>query len=172
MNIFVLDMNIDRCARYHCDQHVVKMILESTQIVCTVLNKKGFTTPYKSTHTKHPCVLWAGESFDNLQWLTRLARALNREYKYRYRKSGQHASIHVLDRIETMTFESLGLTEFAQVMPAKYKVPGDPVKAYRNFYTGDKLRFARWTRRRKPIWIEQYLRQAARISDQQKERKA
>ena len=159
MNIFVLDMNIERCARYHCDQHVVKMILESTQIVCTVLNKKGFTTPYKSTHTKHPCVLWAGESFDNLQWLISLARALNREYQYRYRKSEQHVSIHVLDQVKTMRFESLGLTEFAQAMPEKYKVPGDPVRAYRAFYIGEKLRFAKWTRRRKPMWIKEYLRQ-------------
>ena len=67
MNIFILDLNTERCARYHCDQNVVKMILESTQIVCTVLNQKGFATPYKPTHTKHPCVLWAGESYDNLQ---------------------------------------------------------------------------------------------------------
>jgi len=157
MNIFVLDLNIERCARYHCDQHVVKMILESTQIICTVLNKKGFQTPYRSTHTKHPCVLWAGESFDNLQWLSRLARALNREYKYRYRKSGPHVSIHVLDQVKEMRFESLGMTEFAQAMPDKYKVTGDPVRAYRAFYVGEKLPFATWTRRKRPKWIEDYL---------------
>ena len=165
MNIFVLDMNIEKCARYHCDQHVVKMILESVQIVCTVLNKKGFTTPYKSTHTKHPCVLWAGQSFDNLKWLTSLARALNREYKYRYRKSEQHVSMHVLDQVKTMRFESIGLTEFAQAMPEKYKVPGDPVSAYRGFYVGEKLRFAKWTRRRRPIWIAEYSGQQSPTGD-------
>jgi len=158
MNIFVLDMDIERCARYHCDQHVVKMILESTQIVCTVLNEKGFETPYKTTHTRHPCVIWAGESFDNLQWLIGLARALNREYEYRYRKSERHASIHVLDHVKTMRFESSGMTEFAQAMPERYKVPGDPVEAYRAFYVEEKLRFARWTRRRRPTWIDEYVR--------------
>jgi len=158
MNIFILDLNTERCARYHCDQHVVKMILESTQIVCTVLNQKGFATPYKSTHTKHPCVLWAGESYDNLQWLIRLARALNREYQYRYRKPEPHASIHVLDQVKTMKFEPLGLTEFAQAMPEHYKVPGDPVRAYRGFYIGEKLRFAKWTRRKRPAWIAEFLR--------------
>ncbi len=157
MNIFVLDLDIEKCARYHCDRHVVKMILESTQIVCTVLNGKGFITPYKSTHTKHPCVLWAGRSFDNLQWLIRLARALNREYQYRYRKLKPHSSIRVLDRIKTMTFESCGLTEFAQTMPEKYRVPGDPVRAYRAFYLGEKMRFARWTRRKRPKWVEESL---------------
>ncbi|MDZ7797484.1 MAG: pyrimidine dimer DNA glycosylase/endonuclease V [Candidatus Marinimicrobia bacterium] len=161
MNIFVLDMNIEKCARYHCDQHVVKMILESTQIVCTALNKKGFVTPYRSTHVKHPCVLWAGISFDNLQWLIMLARALNCEYKYRYRTSREHVSIRVLDEVKAMRFASSGLTEFAQAMPEKYKVPGDPVRAYRDFYIGEKLGFAKWTRRKRPVWIEEHFRKQA-----------
>ena len=159
MNIFVLDLDPIKCARYHCDQHVVKMILESVQILCTAFNKKGFDTPYKSTHTKHPCVLWAEESFDNVRWLMRLARALNSEYKYRYRKSQDHASILVLDRLKALRFESLGLTPFPQAMPDKYKVPEDPVAAYRRFYVGEKLRFATWTRRRRPAWIEELIRQ-------------
>ena len=58
-----------------------------------------------------------------------------------------------------MKFESLGLTEFAQAMPEKYKVSGDPVSAYRGFYVGEKLRFAKWTRRIRPAWIEDCLRQ-------------
>jgi len=37
-------------------------------------------------------------------------------------------------------------------MPGKYRIPGNPVQAYRNFYIGDKSRFARWTRRRPPKW--------------------
>ena len=50
MNIFILDHDIERCARYHCDAHVSKMILESVQIICTALNSLGVETPYKSTH--------------------------------------------------------------------------------------------------------------------------
>ncbi len=161
MNIFVLDLDIDRCARYHCDQHVVKMILESTQIACTALNEKGFSTPYRSTHVKHPCVLWAGRSFANLQWLVQLARALNREYRYRYQLGRDHRSLAVLDGIEGMEFASTGLTEFPQAMPERYQVPGDPVQAYRQFYVGEKLRFARWTRRRRPAWVGVMLRRQA-----------
>jgi len=157
VNIFVLDIDIEKCARYHCDQHVVKMILESAQIACTALNLKGFTTPYRSTHVKHPCVQWAGASFANLQWLKKLARALNREYRYRYRTSEDHLSLAVIDRIEPMEFASTGLTDFPQAMPEEYRVPGDPVQAYRNFYVGEKLRFARWTRRRRPAWIAEAL---------------
>ena len=157
MNIFVLDLNIEKCAQYHCDQHVVKMILESAQIACTALNQKGFETPYKSTHVKHPCVLWAGKSYDNLVWLKKLAIALNREYQYRYRTSKDHRSIAVIETIDKLKFESTGLTAFPQAMPDKYKVPGDPVLAYRQYYVGEKLSFARWTRRKPPAWIKELM---------------
>ena len=155
MNIFVLDKNISKCAKYHCDQHVIKMILESVQIMCTALNKKGFNTPYKSTHVKHPCVLWVEESYDNFLWLSKLAFALNEEYKYRYYKTENHRSIPVLNEIVHQKFDSTGLTEFAQAMPDEYKIPGDAVTAYRKFYLGEKMSFANWTRRRVPYWIKQ-----------------
>ena len=153
MNIFVLDENIQTCAQYHCDQHVVKMILESVQILCTALNKRGFPTPYKSTHIKHPCVLWVEESFENFLWLQSLALALNDEYKFRYGKDSDHKSIQVLDEISLYSFEDKGLTEFAQAMPDKFKVPGDAITAYRQFYSGEKLAFAKWTKRDIPEWI-------------------
>jgi hypothetical protein len=154
MNIFILDTNIETCARYHCDQHVGKMILESTQILCTALNKKGFTTPYKSTHVKHPSVLWVEDSLDNFRWLAQLAHALNKEFCWRFERDSDHASITVLKKIEGATFENKSLTEFPQAMPDKYKVPGDPVAAYRAFYIGEKSRFATWTKRRTPGWYK------------------
>jgi hypothetical protein len=153
VNIFVLDTDIERCARYHCDQHVVKMILESVQMLCTALNKKGLSTPYKSTHLNHPCVLWVEQSWQNFCWLGELATALNAEYRYRFDRSTDHKSLAVLDAISGQRFEDHGLTEFAQAMPDRYKAPGDAVLAYRRFYTGEKMRFARWTRRRIPHWI-------------------
>ena len=153
MNIFVLDKNIKKCAQYHCDQHVSKMILESAQILCTSLNKQGFQTPYKSTHVKHPCVLWVEESYSNFLWLKQLAIELNNEFIYRYDKDKDHASIKVLTEIEVHTFTDKGLTEFAQAMPDKYKFKNDAVRAYRNFYRGEKVRFAKWTKRSAPKWI-------------------
>ncbi len=117
MNIFVLDKNIKKCSQYHCDQHVLKMILESVQMLCTSLNKQGFETPYKSTHIKHPCVLWVEESYSNFLWLKQLAIELNKEFIYRYNKDRDHASIKVLTEIETYIFTDKGLTEFAQAMP-------------------------------------------------------
>ena len=152
MNIFILDNDLERCARYHCDQHVSKMILESVQILCTALHNRGIEAPYRPTPSKHPSVLWAGASLDNYRWLAQLASELNREYRYRYQKDADHASIAVLRRVQDIEFESLGLTEFAQAMPDQYKVPGDAVAAYRAFYRGEKSRFATWTRRRQPQW--------------------
>ena len=153
MNIFILDNNIKKCAQYHCDQHVVKMILESVQMLCTALNKKGFITPYKSTHVKHPCVLWVEESFDNFLWLKKLTIELNEEYKYRYDKSMDHKSMAVLSEISVHSFSSTGLTPFPQAMPDCYKVSDDPILAYRKFYLGDKAKFAKWTKRNPPKWF-------------------
>jgi hypothetical protein len=153
LNIFILDEDVQRCARYHCDQHVVKMILESAQLLCTALNKKGFSTPYRSTHSKHPCVLWTEESYSNFKWLSRLALALNEEYRYRYGPESDHKSIEVVTAVQVFEFDDVGLTPFAQAMPDEYKVPGNAVAAYRNFYIGEKLTFATWTRRRKPAWV-------------------
>nr|WP_237729054.1 pyrimidine dimer DNA glycosylase/endonuclease V [Vibrio fluvialis] len=148
-----MDDDIKLCAQYHCDQHVVKMILESVQLLCTALNKKGFETPYKSTHVKHPCVLWVEESYDNFLWLTELVRELNTEYKFRYDKSVDHKSMAVLELIQQHTYPSIGLTEFAQAMPDEYKIRGDAVSAYRRFYLAEKMVFARWTKRELPAWL-------------------
>ena len=154
MNIFVLDRDIRRCARFHCDQHVIKMILESVQILCTSLNKRGFVTPYRSTHVKHPCVLWVDRSYDNFLWLSMLAEELNREYRYRWQKHTDHASMKVLRQIRQLEYERAGLTEFAQAMPDEHK-HGNVVRAYRDFYWHEKMQFARWTRRPVPAWIRQ-----------------
>lgn len=121
-------------------------------MLCTALSKKGFETPYRPTHNNHPCVLWVEASWDNFLWLSALAAELNREFCWRYSRATDHASIAVLRQIETMKYESLGLTEFAQAMPDRYKVPGDAVEAYRRFYLNEKSAFATWTRRAEPAW--------------------
>lgn len=37
MNLFYLDKNLDKCAEYHVDKHVNKMILEAAQLLCTAI---------------------------------------------------------------------------------------------------------------------------------------
>ncbi|HEY5717367.1 MAG TPA: hypothetical protein VIS52_02675 [Motiliproteus sp.] len=155
MNIFVLDQDIYRCAQAHCDQHVGKMVLESVQILCTALHGLGVDAPYLPTHRNHPCIHWAMASRSNLFWLAELARALNDEFCWRYRRERDHASIAVLQqlRLNAAPVEAIGLTPFAQAMPEQYRMPDNPVAAYRRFYCADKARFARWTRRAPPNWF-------------------
>jgi len=153
MNIFVLDRTVETCARYHCDRHVIKMILESVQILCTALSQYGFDTPYKPTHAKHPCVVWAAASYANFLWLEKLTIALNNEYRYRYIKHVDHKSIAILKQLRGLKYADRGMTPFVQAMPEQYRVPDDPVRAYRAYYIGEKLKFATWRRRRPPFWI-------------------
>lgn len=87
MNIFVTSPNAIECAKALDDKRVVKMVLESCQILNTTLITLGAKgIGYKPTHKNHPCVLWAGASFDNYRWLLSHFKALLDEYTSRYGK--------------------------------------------------------------------------------------
>lgn len=152
MNIFYLDSDITQCARFHCDKHVIKMILESAQVLCTVLWMHDIEAPYKPTHMQHPCVLWANHSLSNWRWLKDLAGALNEEYKYRFNHQKNHKSYEVILSLVTPPLADLGLTERPLVMPDEFK-QSDPVKAYRNYYKVSKYHLAKWTKRDIPDWF-------------------
>lgn len=152
MNIFVLSKNIKKCAKYHSDKHVVKMILEYSQILSTVCRLKGADAGYKKTHTRHPCVIWAGESKSNWLWLKELNYALHEEYKYRYGKDKTHKSYVVSEELPVPELPKLGITTFAQAMPEQYR-NNNVVKAYRDYYINEKHEIAFWTKRTKPYWF-------------------
>jgi hypothetical protein len=40
MNIFFLDKNPQKAAEYLCDKHVPKMLLESSQMLCTAVQRQ------------------------------------------------------------------------------------------------------------------------------------
>jgi hypothetical protein len=130
------------------------MLLEGTQILCTVCSKAGIKVPYKATHHKHPCVLWAGDSIQNWRWLKKLVIALNEEYKYRYCKNMDHKSFIVVNKLFEPKLPNLGLTEFYQAMPKEFRISGCPIQAYRYYYIFTKYKFAKWTRRRVPKWFK------------------
>lgn len=153
MNIFILSPSFTLAAQYQCDKHVVKMVLESAQILSTVQSKFGIPTKYKPTHANHPCVLWAGESYCNYLWMLEHAKALCEEYIYRYGKV--HACEELIKGPLSIIppFTHLDATPFVQCMPDKYKIEGDPVQAYRDYYVGEKGSFATWNKSRKePEW--------------------
>jgi hypothetical protein len=157
MNIFVLDTDVSKAALAHCDKHVVKMILESAQMLCTVANELGVDTPYRSTHKHHPSTKWAAASKDNYLWLYNLMLALNEEFRYRFGHDHNHLSVdkflgrvelnQVLDRLEDN-----GLTPFALAMPDEYKT-NDAVESYRRYYANAKKDLLTYTKRFAPLWL-------------------
>lgn len=151
MNIFYFDADIETCARYHCDAHVVKMILESVQILCTVSWMQDIPAPYRPTHQKHPCVLWANQSIANWLWLKELAQALNQEYLYRFNHVVNHRSYDVIQLLTLPPLPNIGLTERPQVMPLEYQ-DDSPIEAYRRYFVCRKSHIAKWTKRPVPAW--------------------
>lgn len=154
MNIFILDLNITKCAQYHCDKHVVKMILESAQILSTVCYKYGIQTQYRPTHINHPCTLWAGKSISNWLWLKDLALQLNDEYKFRFNKCDDHKSATIINQLPCPPIPKNELTEFVQAMPLKYKNLS-PVQAYRQYYIHEKFKICTWKKRSTPQWFKE-----------------
>ncbi len=80
MNIFVLDVDPVAAATMLCDQHVVKMTLETAQLLCSAHNK----APYKRTHYNHPCAVWTRASAANYMWLCSYGITLAKEYTHRF----------------------------------------------------------------------------------------
>ena len=152
MNIFVLDKDPQIAAEMACDKHVVKMILETAQMLCTAARARGAWAPYGATHKGHPCTKWAGASLGNWKWLIEHGEALCGEYTKRYGKCHKSSSVIGYCKVLKLDFanDEQQRTPFAQAMPDKYK-DACVVTAYRNYYMGEKASFATW-KTKKPDW--------------------
>jgi hypothetical protein len=167
MNIFVLSLLVNACAKYHCDKHCIKMILETAQLLSTchrvcdpdLKEEHDKLDLYKSTHVNHPCSKWLRESVENYRWLFRLFIALCDEFTHRRKK------VHKCDTLFRSTLNEVPknipdvpMTHFALAMPAGYKIYNsdgtpDAVSSYRNYYIQDKMHFCEWTKRDIPYWV-------------------
>lgn len=154
MNRFVLHEDPKTAARYHCDKHVVKMILEEAQMLSTVHRMYGYEGDelYKATHAKHPCTVWAGESRENYEWAYSLFAELCDEYTLRYNKI--HKTSRLLEPLWSVPADipDVPMTPIPQAMPDDVKIDGEPIKAYRNYYIVYKSRFAVWRYTDAPDW--------------------
>jgi hypothetical protein len=150
MNIFVLHKDPAFAAQMACDKHVVKMILETAQMMCTVATTHGYDTPYRATHARHPCTMWASESYANWQWLIDYGLALSAEYTKRYGKVHKSQAVIEQCRDLDINFDKQDRTPFAQAMPVQYR-QSCAVTAYRNYYRGEKASFAKW-KTQPPSW--------------------
>ena len=169
MNIFFLDRNVETCAQYHNDKHIVKMILEYAQLLSTahriidgqlvgkrwVLPEPQESTLYKATHANHPSAIWARSGVRQYNWLYDLFTACLDEYTFRYGK------VHATDRLRQPLFNApinMPMTEWTDptpAMPDEYKVAGNSIQSYQNYYIGSKREMSRWTNREMPLWFEQ-----------------
>jgi hypothetical protein len=85
MNIFYLSRDPHEAAKLQCDRHVVKMILETAQLLSTAhVELDGEQVAYKATHKNHPSAVWARQNWQNYYWLQRHLGALGWEYFRRY----------------------------------------------------------------------------------------
>jgi hypothetical protein len=167
MNVFVLHDTPETAAQMLCDKHIVKMTLETAQMLSTALHRHGvtFAGQYRPTHRNHPCTLWAGETRSNFEWLVRHGLALGREYQIRFHNGAlgrHHASRHVIyDAGQHAAAVPAGpRTPFAMAMPAHLR-SADAVLSYRVYYASGKD-FARWEKGRdQPTWWETLRREAA-----------
>jgi len=161
MNIFFTSSEPFQAAQWLCDRHIVKMLLESTQLLCTAFHEQGITAPYKPSHRNHPSSIWTRASYDNFQWLIAHAHGISEEYTARYGKT--HKSKAVLDWCEDnaykLGFDTIDLTKFAIAIAENMlcrKHPdfteSDPVNAYRLYYKLDKQHLHAWKRNR-PDWL-------------------
>lgn len=169
MNIFFLDKDPSVCAEMHCDKHVSKMIIEYAQMLSTAhrvldedVNEKA-TVPYidklyKKTHVNHPSTVWVRSDWKNYFWTYQLFTALCKQYTIRYNK--KHLTDIKLSFLLMLSPYNIPKTSALDemtppplCMPDEYKCDNH-VEAYRNFYNGEKARFAKWDKLGKvPYWF-------------------
>ena len=185
MNIFVLDECPIKSAEMSCDKHVVKMILESAQLLCSVhrvldgdeyydktangrkIKRWRHPDPqleqilYKAGWIKHPSTIWLMESAYNYNWLYKHMMALNEEFKKRY-KGVNHMAIDKLQDVLRNPPKNIPLNKKPTLptpaMPDECKVDGDVIQSYRNYYIMKKQSFATWKAPSKmPKWYAEAL---------------
>ena len=177
MNIFHVDSDPAIAAQSLVDRHVVKMSLESAQLLPTAhrfldgdlyidsstgrrikrykLHDGREDLLYKSTHAMHPSAVWCRESVENYLWLVDHFAALLNEYTYRYDK--RHKCTDLLYTLQSPPFnlKEYNSTTMKCAMPEEYKISSDPVTNYRAYYKNGKKHLFKFTKRQPPEWINE-----------------
>ena len=143
MNIFYLDKDPVKAAQVQYNKHVVKMILESAQMLCTAHHCYGDkdqveNVPYKQAHLNHPSTVWTRRSKSTYMWLYNHMMALGDEYTKRYGKT--HLSITKCKdflAIPPRHIQGDDWCQPPQAMPDEYKDKCS-IQAYWNYYIGEK----------------------------------
>jgi hypothetical protein len=177
MNIFYISADPAQAAEWMVDKHVVKMILESAQLLCTAhrihdgietqgksatgRNVKRWILPdaresvlYSATHINHPSAVWCRQSVMNYNWLADHMFALLYEYTHRYNKEHKvQGELSYMLQSPPFNLKEYVMTKMPSAMADEYKISEDPLVNYRNYYKVGKARMHKWTNRQPPEWI-------------------
>lgn len=163
MNIFFLDSNIEKCAQYHVDKHVVKQRLELAQLACTAHHILGdietSKIPYKPTHKNHPSAIWVRESLFNYMYVVNLGLELCKEMRHRFNTPHQKTEEVLLWLKENpIQVKDLFITKPKLAVGEKIIEIDDywnyAVDNYRNYYNETKQHLFKWSKRETPYWIK------------------
>lgn len=177
MNIFYISADPAQAAEWMVDKHVVKMILESAQLLCTAhrlldgietqgksatgRNVKRWILPdarehvlYSATHINHPSAVWCRQSVMNYNWLADHMFALLYEYTHRYNKEHKvQGELSYMLQSPPFNLKEYDMTKMPSAMSDEYKISDDPLVNYRNYYKVGKAKMHKWTNRQPPEWI-------------------
>jgi Pyrimidine dimer DNA glycosylase len=120
VNIFVTSPDPHACALALDDLRLNKMIVESCQILSTVLHLsgRGSSELYKPAYIRHPVVLWTASDARHYTWLVHHLEALFEERAFRFDLS-EHRSLRLLPFL-TQYVENLAIPEiFVNCTPYK-----------------------------------------------------
>ena len=182
MNIFYIDHDPSQAAEWMVDKHVVKMILESAQLLSTahrvldgrqvegvnvnlengtarktkawVLDDARDSVLYAATHINHPSAVWCRNSIENYTWLVDHFFALMGEYTYRYEKQHKcYGEISYMLQSPPKNLQKYDWTPMPSCMADEYIISNDPIINYRNYYREGKKNLHKWKNRQPPEWI-------------------
>jgi hypothetical protein len=186
MNIFWLHGDVGACAHMACDQHVVKMVTEHTQLLTSALYHYGFKPlSMRVSHANHPCAVWARADFANFVALYCLNEAYAMEYATRYGKvhssyltmvydvayhgwsdirqafTDAGADANRMSMRRMFRHPTLYATIPPQAVPEPYKREAksidDLIRVYRRAYCDTKAEFARYLHSGPPDWLSPFL---------------
>jgi hypothetical protein len=150
MNLFAVSYCPVECAQALDDKRLIKMTLETAQMLCTAAVSRGVAAPYKVTHANHPVSVWVRA---NTAWMSKYLVELNQEYKFRFGK--EHLAYTECKNI--LLFEDSVVSEFVNCaankslgLDFKHKNVLDAYKCYLNarWYLSN----PKWTKRERPEW--------------------
>tara|TARA_R100000008_G_C3552363_1_gene151200 strand:- start:88 stop:615 length:528 start_codon:yes stop_codon:yes gene_type:complete len=164
MNIFAIEGNVNtgeidwiQSGKSQDNYRVVKMILESCQMLCTALNELSGNqiAPYKSTHKNHPSTKWTKASSANFENLVIHTAAMLEEYTERFGKV--HKCTDVLNKCielyDPSVFPSQASTKLPLAMPVEFK-SDNTIESYRKFYASKPR--VRYSESKVPDWFKKY----------------